>query len=406
MISKAALQLLLLAKQANIPVSTSEATEEHKIDMQDIITTATHLRASDNIAACSSVTKQTIIPSAKAAYRINLNYLSDGLIKSLRIIQFQGFNSESRLLMMQAPLNYYVSITTGDNEKLKFTIKDEAKLTPSHLVTYLIENCPTQFIEVVIPKRLRCQSSPLSSEKWATMYRHNSAVTRYYSEVNDPLLLKSVSKALRFQPEVPVILDVGGGRGRVAKQVLQLPTIQATGCHYILLEPSSSEIRVARKALRQLVEESKSSIQITYINDIASTEVLDGFQEKVNLIISSGGPLNEQIVELGEAKTIANDLSACLAENGILISSGLTYNLLNRKDLESLGLRVSNTTVRETSQALFTFDKGMVKQFTQEPKTELLQLYVARKPKQNLLQEGLQVLAESLPEELPTLKLF
>lgn len=385
-------QLLQEISDNNLIFSAKSSTQPNgdqvkNLVMQDIISTAMTLNQADNLSACDASLKQTLSHYAINGYRINFKGIAGCSIKSIRILAFNGFNSQTRMLMMRAPLNYYLSMTRADGKKCRMVVKDDSQLSVPNLITEFLKECPTDRLEVVVPKTLRMHSQPLPSGQWAEMYHDNDgAVTKYYQNVNDPILIPEVEKALkeRHFREKPLILELGGGRGRVAEQILALSLIKKLGCQYVLVEPCADEIHIAKKLLHESCHKLgiENMVDIITIHAKASPKVLSNFYGKADLVISSGGPLNDQIVSLEEASQTAEQAFRCLVPSGRLLSVGLTFNLLSKKDYERYGFEVTNMSSRVTSDDFFDLNKGLAEK---RQKTELLQLYSMRKPQKKSL---------------------
>lgn len=380
--------LINLVREAQISfVSDENERKEEKdtpLEMSEIMQTASAIRSASNVSVCNSSMKRSIMHSARAAYRLHLGNLPHSNISSIRVYEFESFNPRAVMLMMKADLNYYISISMKNGLKAKFIIKNKSELANPDLINNLIASISESCLEVVVPKSFRRLSRPLQSSSWATMYSSGpSDVTQYYIDINDPIMMNAIRQCGLLQNSItPLILDVGAGRGRLAEQVLTFLTENNIACHYVLLEPSLTELTRARERLTKLFSGSQSLHQISYVNGLACTDTLSSYRGRANLILSSGGPLNDQIVDLNTARSVAALLFESLAADGMLISTGLTFNLLTAKAFRALGFSVDRMVSRHTSESKSSSSDSSDQNSQQN---EILQCYVLSKPLVSLI---------------------
>jgi len=161
----------------------------------------------------------------------------------------------------------------------------------------------------------------------------------YYDLINDPIVLNACEKfvkplAHKVDQTAPfTILDIGAGKGRLAKKLIEMAQKFGRNLNYIFVEPNESQIETAKKELSSLINEN---CNITFIQANLQELKLD---QSVNCIISSGGPLNMRVVYHDEAIININTLSQLLQQQGIIIATGYTPLHVKSKHFENTGLK-------------------------------------------------------------------
>lgn len=225
----------------------------------------------------------------------------------------------------------------------------------------LIDNIPsTELVERITKKAARGKKKILDSTFWDSGWEKNSTHNIYYTKINDPLIKKTFeTEFLNKIPDEPnlsrsktgyVVCDVGGGTGRLGLHLISAALDKGINLNYILIEPSREEYVTAVQNIKDFFSEngSEENIENIYVHLFHGT--LQEFYEKninyygqVNCVISSGGPLNEQIVTMPMAKENLTFMTNLLAPQGTLIASGLSLLLLKNRDFAEAGLTVLKT---------------------------------------------------------------
>lgn len=160
-----------------------------------------------------------------------------------------------------------------------------------------------------------------------------------------------------------VVLDVGGGKGRLADKLLHEATRMGIDLKYILIEPDLSQCEAAWFLLKSYpqVQVFHGTLQ-DFMARPRDKELQEPFSEclvedhslkgRVDLIISCGGPLNNQVVSYDTAYTNACDYLTMLSQGGAVIATGLTSLLLSKKNLESIGFQVEHCVAAKHNQAI------------------------------------------------------
>lgn len=155
-----------------------------------------------------------------------------------------------------------------------------------------------------------------------------------------------------------IVIDVGGGKGRLAKKLLALADSKNIRLNYFLVEPDQSQCEEARKNLKSYFHNANSN------NVISNVEIFEGtfeqflssdlgmsLKEKCDVVISSGGPINIQVVSMEEAKKSMQGIRGLIAPEGVVIAQGKSDLLLKRKDLENnYGFNVIASARREIEE--------------------------------------------------------
>ena len=187
-------------------------------------------------------------------------------------------------------------------------------------------------VEFTLSKGMLCaldkRKPPNPSTYWDCDWDNNDGAGLYYNKISDPHIIDAFScEVLSNIPEVKIdkplrILDIGAGKGRLAYKLIQLLEGLSIPYHYIFVEPSLKQISIAAANL------AKYKNNISFVNTtIGALEIVD----KVHCVVSSGGPLNLDIVTREQAIENAKKMQQMLLPDGILIASGQTALLVKRK---------------------------------------------------------------------------
>ena len=251
------------------------------------------------------------------------------------------------------------------------------------------ENSPN--LELVTPKSSRLNSIAFSSDFWK---REKSVpnwdeVTdhkEHYVNVSDPIFIEKLNQILsaRNNNKPLVIIDIGGGKGRLAAELIMAADKLGVNVEYILVEPDNSQCLAASKTLHTLSSEQKHKIKIKkYTFEKYMEEYGKKMQNQADIVISSGGPLNAQVVSHKDAVNNLRDMATLLAPGGKLLATGLSPLLVTKKDFKSNGLRVVSATHKSSA--------------TDMP----IQFYVCEKPRNELREDASKSRMFSEPAKAP-----
>lgn len=224
---------------------------------------------------------------------------------------------------------------------------------------------PIQQIEEKLKRYYRLRAKPHPSSFWGKEWGLDKYTTPYSAPGGidavtvDAFCNHMTHKAL----SAALVLDVGGGKGRLADKLLREAQRMGIELHYILIEPDLSQCEAAEALLKTYpqvlvfhgtLQDFRTSLNDKGFEDELRQARFDEQRVKggVDLIISCGGPLNNQVVSYDTAYTNACDYLAMLAEGGAVIATGLTSLLLSKKNLESIGFQVENCVAAKRNQTI------------------------------------------------------
>lgn len=242
---------------------------------------------------------------------------------------------------------FLIKFTLKTNQKLYFYINE--KLEFCNQITLLQNLIPDQERENILPKKQRQLAKPFPLEAWGTdnfqdweaNVRHQNA----YKEIYDPMILENlktfVLPRVKEKKEL-IIMDIGGGKGRLAEKIIHLVQENNIKLYYVLLEPIASQVAIAKDRfanLKKLYQDDiVTQIFTSTLDYFSKQECYPLYQGSIDCIISCGGPLNKSVVSQDDAKKNLHIMQSLLAEGGRIIANGLSSLLVTRKDFYQCGL--------------------------------------------------------------------
>lgn len=176
-------------------------------------------------------------------------------------------------------------------------------------------------------------------EEYWTVFNDITELMAYYRGINDTVILDKFAAKLPHLKNLAqangelVICDLGAGNGRLAEKIISNASMPV---HYIFIEPNKTAIAQAKARLQKYID--SSSCRISWHN--VKFDDLD-FDVMAHCMISSGGPLNQQIVPSKDAAlTNLKKIKTMLATNGILIATGVSRLFINSKHFEQNDFKV------------------------------------------------------------------
>lgn len=248
-------------------------------------------------------------------------------------------------------------------KKIHYIAKNKQELNEAFRALRL--KLPIEQIEEKLKRYYRLRAKPHPSSFWSKEW----ALDKYCLPYSAPGGIDTVTVDTfrsymtdRALSEA-VVLDVGGGKGRLANKIVLEATRMGIDLKYILIEPDLSQCEDAWSLLK-----SYSQVQVFHgtLQDFMARphdkELQEPFGEcpvedqslkgRVDLIISCGGPLNNQVVSYDTAYTNACDYLTMLSLGGAVIATGLTSLLLSKKNLESIGFQVEHCVAVKRNQTI------------------------------------------------------
>ena len=183
-------------------------------------------------------------------------------------------------------------------------------------------------------------------EYWSE-FNEIEEVIAYYDRVSDIAIMDILKlnieslKTLAQHEKQLVIADLGAGNGRLAKKIIDLisPHIPI---HYLFLEPNKVEFESAQNMLKEYAQSDRC--QITWLNIPFEKMQLD---VSAHCVISSGGPLNTQIVPTNEAaQQNLLRIRTLLVSDGLLIATGYSGIFINSHRFEKSGFNVLSSSAK------------------------------------------------------------
>ncbi|CAM4407112.1 MAG: hypothetical protein LEGION0403_FIIPPAGN_00907 [Legionella sp.] len=218
-------------------------------------------------------------------------------------------------------------------------------------IKLLINNIAEEDIEVISKKQFRIQAKPLTTLFWQSNWEY-AEIESHYDEVSDVFMREKVEQYILplAKKDTPLVLiDVGGGKGRLAIKLIDRLIQEKIPFKYIFIEPDSSQYATAQIKFESYAEQNIEGINTT-LEGFSKTEEYKECYQKVHGIILSGGPINENIVDRVDAEKNLRRLIPLLSTHGIILASGLSPVLFTKKDfVEQYHLNVLGTSKRNPS---------------------------------------------------------
>ena len=148
-----------------------------------------------------------------------------------------------------------------------------------------------------------------------------------------------------------IILEIGGGKGRLAIKLLTRAVERNIPIKYFFLEPDKSQCDIAAEQFSSFKEKytHKSNFSFYIINSTlndAPDTFFEEFSGKIHGIISCGGPLNARIVSYEEGCVNLALIKEFLIPQGKLLCAGLTLGLFTKNDFIKNDFKVLKTVHR------------------------------------------------------------
>ncbi|QRN03046.1 hypothetical protein GH742_03740 [Legionella sp. MW5194] len=248
-------------------------------------------------------------------------------------------------------------------QKTHYLAKNKPELNDAFRALRL--QLPIQQIEEKLKRYYRLRAKPHPSSFWGKEWGLEKYTTPYSAPGGiDAVTVDAFRNHMTNQAlSEALVLDVGGGKGRLADKLLSEAQCLGIDVRYILIEPDLSQCEAAEALLKTYpqvmvfhgtLQDFMTRIKDKAVQDGLCQAQLDepGIKGGVDLIISCGGPLNNQVVSYDTAHANACDYLAMLAEGGAVIATGLTSLLLSKKNLESIGFRVESCVAAKRDQTI------------------------------------------------------
>lgn len=173
-------------------------------------------------------------------------------------------------------------------------------------------------------------------ENWSGAWKdeHEAEAGETYRHVLYPAITSVVSQILP-QDRPSVVLEVCGGDGELAGQILQQNEQQIAKYH--LLDANRASCETAIRCLEPFsypLAVSQQDITRDYTTQIG--------KESVDLALGCGALTKQVLANKEQAMVALKHIHTCLREGGILLLTGATASMIDAADLEQAGFIVTN----------------------------------------------------------------
>lgn len=233
----------------------------------------------------------------------------------------------------------YVDVTTGRCVSREWTFIGEAFKETHHTVSdgvLLPHEC---FRGNEIEKRAYLTSilsTGCVAAYWDTVKGVDGCsaeeIDMFKREIHPQIVANMTTISQRHPEKKLTILDIGGGRAKLAEKILETLTDRIE--KLVLLDKSQSAIQQARKIAQKFPEKLKTK-QMDVVTDHL-TELAD--------VIIMSGLMQHTVLNVQQAQTLLLKSLRCLKEGGYFIIASHANAIFHAYDFEQVGLNVLNKT--------------------------------------------------------------
>lgn len=187
----------------------------------------------------------------------------------------------------------------------------------------------------------------VKKELWDYWEKSLPHAAKHYATVIYPVIISTINKVHNIHPQKMLdIIDLGGGSGRLAKQILK--TLPEKVQKILVIDNSQELLAKASKRAKKYPEKFMTR-QIDLNEDLLS---LFALSQKAD-IITLCGVIAHQVLDKQTATKIISTCLPILRENGYIIAASLSPALLNSAEYKEMGLKVLNKSFT------FSLDRGL-----------------------------------------------
>jgi len=161
----------------------------------------------------------------------------------------------------------------------------------------------------------------------------NNDVNTYITKIH-PKIVECVEKIGQISPQKRLtILDIGGGRGRLAEKILE--KLPEKVKEMVILDKSTSAYKAARQVVRKFPEQLK-------------VKQMDVVEEKLTQeadVVILSGVLQHTVLSLSNAQAVLINCHSILRNGGYLIIASRADAIFTAYSFEQLNLKVLNKTL-------------------------------------------------------------
>ncbi len=263
-------------------------------------------------------------------------------------IKIAAFTNSSICKMMGFPY-YYLTITKQNDDERYYVVKQDTADSVLALVKQIAEKLPNNCLEMRQIKRERLGTRAFPDYYWSNLgpWAKESANEDSYINTIDPIMIDTFKKMIiEKRPQtVFTVIDAGGGKGRLAKKFIEAAEEMGVTLNYALIEPDQSQCEEAQKVFAEMGSDAK--VFRASLDQFRSSPDFENYKNSADFVISSGGPLNLQVVSRDDAIANLDILRELLNEDGCIIAAGKSKLALKKKEMEKQHFDVLQTHVKE-----------------------------------------------------------
>jgi len=230
------------------------------------------------------------------------------------------------------PINCCLTFVNKSNRKDHYLLKDSAAKEILEELNQIANYLPANCIEHRAHKDKRQTTSVLDKEFWSVTGPWSKVEDneKEYNETIDPITINEFIRTIKdLRKKHYSVIDVGGGKGRLANKLIAAAEELGIKLDYILIEPDASQSKVA--------EANNLNVINATLSEFKNSDLYQQLMGKIDIIISSGGPLNIQVVSHLIAVDSLKAIKDLLNDDGRIIATGRTQLAMSRKEMEKYG---------------------------------------------------------------------
>jgi len=221
------------------------------------------------------------------------------IVESIKLVKIRPQGA-----VVKMPNALLLTIQNKDKTKAHYLIAEQKHIGQQVDETFndLMKKLPIDKLERAMIKVQRETIQPEPPEYWEK-WDEPEITKGYYEKISDPMLAKIFAKEILEKlngKDSLTIVDVGGGKGRLAEKLIDLAQKSNIKVKNILIEPSPSQCNIAKATLLKKLGSAESFEVINakiedFTQPIQNAELqkqYDTFVGKADVVISSGGPLS------------------------------------------------------------------------------------------------------------------
>lgn len=230
-----------------------------------------------------------------------------------------------------------------NNSKFTFLVKQDENMVIKSLLKKLCELLPGNCVDVTTRKAICKSEYPRYPLFWGGNWESMKYISEHYENHSDPIFLMKFENHIlnNRKSELLNVIDIGAGKGRLAEKLITVAQNNKFPLNYILLEPDAKQCKIANEKMDLLKDRYGENLlcKIIIINstieDFVGSELCNEYNGRIDVVISSGGPLNIEVVSFGDAHKNISTIENLLSPHGVVLASGLTSLLVSKKSLQN-----------------------------------------------------------------------